>query len=402
MRVLIITKIFPNACDPTSSPFNRQQFSALARTSDVEVLATIPWFPGARFFRGLSSAGRLVDVPASELIDGLRVRHPRFLYVPKVGRTLSGALYAASLAAESWRRRGRVDVVLGAWAYPDGWAAIEIARMLDVPAVVKLHGSDMNVVASMKGPRALLRRALPRAARVVAVSRALAQQAVELGVPADRVDVVPNGIDTALFFPRPRAAARAELAVAPTDRLVLYVGNLQRAKGVGDLLAAFELVASKDSRARLCIVGDGPLRRTCQRFGQRHSCRVRVVGTQPMREVPRWLAACDVLALPSWSEGTPNVLLEARACGRRVVATRVGGIPDIVSETVAGELVPPRDPVVLSRALRRALSTAYDPVAVASSGSAHDWTRSAHLLQNTLARAVDVHARASAGYPCSV
>src|SRR5690606_40382890 len=97
MRVLIVTKIFPNALEPLSSPFNRQQFAALAKLCDVHVLATIPWFPGASWFGRWSAAGRLTAVPARERIGTLEVEHPRFLFVPKVGHSLSGWLYAASL-----------------------------------------------------------------------------------------------------------------------------------------------------------------------------------------------------------------------------------------------------------------------------------------------------------------
>jgi len=82
MRVLIVTKIFPNSVEPLSSPFNRQQFAALARLCDVELLATIPWFPGASLLGRWSAAGRLHGVPSQEQIDGLRVRHPRFAFLP--------------------------------------------------------------------------------------------------------------------------------------------------------------------------------------------------------------------------------------------------------------------------------------------------------------------------------
>src|SRR5579863_6342740 len=95
MRVLIMTKIFPNRVEPLSSPFNREQFSALAGLSDVQVLATIPWFPGSRAFGRWSAAGRLHSVPSQDRMGRLAVRHPRFLFLPKLGNGMSGSLYAA-------------------------------------------------------------------------------------------------------------------------------------------------------------------------------------------------------------------------------------------------------------------------------------------------------------------
>jgi hypothetical protein len=174
LRVLVVTKIFPSAVEPLSAPFNRQQFAALGRRCQVDVLATIPWYPGAGLLARWSSAGRVAAAPRHEVIEGLDVHHPRTLFVPRIGHATWGPLYAASLAPEVARWRGKVDVVLGSWAYPDGFAAVVFARALGVPAVVKLHGSDINVIAKMPGPRRLVQWALPRAARVVAVSRALA------------------------------------------------------------------------------------------------------------------------------------------------------------------------------------------------------------------------------------
>src|ERR1041385_6781066 len=121
MRALVLTKIYPNGVEPFSSPFNRQQFTELSRLCDLEILATIPWFPGARAFSRWSRAGKLEGVPSADLIDGLVVRHPRFVFVPKVGHGLTGPLYAASLARTALRYQGRVDIVFGSWAYPHGF-----------------------------------------------------------------------------------------------------------------------------------------------------------------------------------------------------------------------------------------------------------------------------------------
>ncbi|MEJ7597282.1 MAG: glycosyltransferase [Kofleriaceae bacterium] len=259
LRVLAITKIFPNAAEPLSAPFNRQQFSELARLCELEVMATLPWFPGAGLVSRWSSAGRLASVPRRETIAGIKVTHPRTLFVPRLAHGAWGPLYAASIAPVLARYRGRIDVVLGSWAYPDGFAAVIAARILGVPCVVKLHGSDINLIAKLPGPRRLTAWALPRAARVVAVSRALADEAVALGVQRDRIAIVMNGVDAQLFFPRDRASARAELGV-PAGPLAVYVGNLKAEKGVLDLVAAWPDVERQVPGARLAIVGGGPAR----------------------------------------------------------------------------------------------------------------------------------------------
>ncbi|HLK35261.1 MAG TPA: glycosyltransferase family 4 protein [Polyangiaceae bacterium] len=387
MRVLIMTKIFPNRVEPLSSPFNREQFAALGRLCDVEVFATIPWFPGARTFRRWSRAGQLFGVPSRDRIDGLTVRHPRFLFVPKVGGSTAGPLYAASLAARLWPYRRRMDVLLGSWAYPDGFAAVMLGRLLRVPSVIKIHGSDMDVVARLPGPRRYLQWALPRAERVVAVSRPLRDHAVALGAAPDRVDIVPNGVDVATFRPADRAEARRELGLPSDARVVLYVGRVEREKGAVDLVRAFGLGASKLGGTELVVIGDGSALPECRRLATDHGAPVTFKGARPHEEVPRWLAACDVLALPSWHEGMPNAVLEAIACGRRVVATRVGGIPDVIDSDRLGVLVPPRDPPALAAALARAARTPYDPASVAAAAGIPGWESSARLLHRTLQRA---------------
>jgi teichuronic acid biosynthesis glycosyltransferase TuaC len=387
MRALIVTKIFPNRVEPASSPFNLQQFRALSRLCELEILATIPWFPGARALSRWSAAGRLLDVPKHDEIAGLRVRHPRFAFVPKLGHGVAGPLYAASLAGTALGYRGRVDVVLGCWAYPDGFAAVRLAEWLGVPALIKLHGSDMNVVARLSGPRRRLQWALPRVARVVAVSRPLAEAAAALGAPRDRIDVVPNGVDREVFRPSDRAEARRALGLPLEAPLVLYVGHVTAPKGAGDLLEAFELLAGRMSSAHLVLVGDGAELEAYRARARRLGSRVRFVGAEPHERIPTWLAACDVLCLPSWNEGMPNVVLEALASGRAVVASRVGAVSEVVTGPPHA-LVPPRDPAALARALEATLATPYEPSRIAADLSYPDWAGSARLLHESMLQAL--------------
>ncbi|HEX4339239.1 MAG TPA: glycosyltransferase family 4 protein [Polyangiaceae bacterium] len=387
MRVLILTKIFPNRAEPRSSPFNRQQFAALSRLCDVDVLATIPWFPGASHFAKWSRAGRLLDVPENDVIDGVKVHHPRFVFLPKVGHAIAGPLYVASLASTAMKYAGRVDVVLGSWAYPDGFAAVALARLLGVPSVIKLHGSDMNVVAELRGPRRLVGWALSHADRVVAVSNPLRDRAVALGAVPSRVDVVRNGVDRSRFHPRDRAEARRELGVGDGP-MALYVGNVERHKGAVDLVNAFS-PSGVGAAAHLYVVGDGAAMTECKELVARSGARITFVGSRPHDQIPLWMAAADVLVLPSWNEGTPNVVLEALACGRRVVATAVGGTPDVVTSPVAGVLVPPRSPDVLGRALGEALAEPYDPASVVAALPTPDWSESAAMLFASLTMAVE-------------
>jgi glycosyltransferase involved in cell wall biosynthesis len=328
-------------------------------------------------------------VPREERIDGIHVVHPRYAYVPRVGHLAGGALYAASLSREVLRRRGRHDVVLGSWAFPDGVGAVALARLLGIPAVVKVHGSDMNVLARIPSVARNLRWGLPRARRVVAVSRPLAEVVASFGVPADRIDVVPNGVDAELFHPRDREEARADLNHGDDRRpWLLYVGRLEEAKGVLDLLEAFTALARRHPSVRLAVVGDGSARPALERAAQALGGRLLLAGRRPLAEVPLWMAASQALVLPSWAEGTPNVILEALACGRRVVATAVGGVPDLLPEGGLGELVPPRRADLLAAAMGRAADELYDPRRIAAAGARGGWDESAQALEASLRAAL--------------
>lgn len=385
LRVLAMTRLFPNSVEPHAAAFNRQQFVELGRRCDLSLLAVIPWFPAAGVFARWSAAGRLGAVPPSEQIAGQTTLHPRVVYIPKL-HAVAPALYAASLWRQVRRYRGQVDVVLGSWAFPDGVAAVMLARRLGVPAVIKLHGSDMNVIAEIPAVRRWLRWALPKADRVVAVSRGLAEKARALGVAPENIALVGNGVDRELFTPRDRAQARAVVAGPAADKWIVYVGRLDRAKGIDELLAAYAQIAATDGDVGLALVGDGPMGAAARAFAARYPGRVVVAGVRPLDEVAQWVAASDVLTLPSWNEGTPNVLLEALASGRRVVSTRVGGIPDVVTTPALGELVAPRDTDALAEALARAVRTPYDPAAVADAAPG-GWDDSANRLLTVLGQA---------------
>jgi teichuronic acid biosynthesis glycosyltransferase TuaC len=386
MRVVVLTKIFPSSLEPLSAPFNLRQIAELARRCDVEVLEAIPHVPLSRALAFPARAARLAALPARERVHGIDVTYVRQLYVPRIGLAVAVPLYLASLFPHRCRLRA-ADVLLATWAYPDGCAAVLAARACGTPCVVKVHGSDVNVVLRTRAARAVAARVLPRAAAVIAVSRPLAEELVRLGVPRGRVHLVRNGVDGAVFRPRDRAAARRELGVERDARLVLFVGRLEPQKGIGELLEAFERVAARVPRATLALVGDGVSGSAVRaRVARWPPGRALVLGPRSPAEVASWMAACDVMTLPSWAEGTPNVILEALASGRPVVATGVGGIPDALADPCCGFLVPPRDASALGSALESALGRPWSEAAIGACAPG-SWQESAAGVAGVLERA---------------
>jgi glycosyltransferase involved in cell wall biosynthesis len=386
--VLALTKIFPNALQPFAAPYFRQQFAALGELCDLEVFGLIPWYPGAGLLKRWSRIGQLTAVPLRENIAGLAVAHPRVVQPPRVGYGLAAAGYVASLLGPVAARRSRLDALFATWAYPDGAAACALGALLRIPVVVQVIGSDINVEARKPAARRNLVTLLPRAQRVVAVSRQLGDEVADLGVARDRIRVIVTGIDKTLFHLRDRAAARRALGRRSDERILLYVGRLERDKGLFDLLDAFARIAPDHPETTLVILGAGSAGHEIAARAAELGGRVALLGEQPLEAIPEWMAASDVVTLPSWAEGTPNVLIEALACGRPVVATNVGGIPDLVREPLQGELVSPRNVTALAEALTRVANAPHDPGLIAASNPHGDWHDNATRVMQAIDEAI--------------
>jgi len=198
----------------------------------------------------------------------------------------------------------------------------------------------------------------PHADRVVANSPAVAEAALgERGLAREQVVVIPNGVDLERFDPSryPRDEARAwaarEWGLVGDEAIVGAIGSLTPVKGHSDLLDAAARVVARRPRTRFVVVGDGPLRPALEAQALRLGLRDHVVFTGARGDVPRLLASFDLVALPSHTEGLSNVLLESMAMARPVVATAVGGNPDVLRDGATGRLVSARDPLALAAGL---------------------------------------------------
>jgi glycosyltransferase involved in cell wall biosynthesis len=364
MKILILTNLFPTPWDPLRGAFNRQQFERLAQHHQIDVLTSVDF--RERWGRARSEVR----------IAGLRTDHFVFVYPPRFGRSLHAVCWLLSLLWQRGRqiRAARYDCLLASWAYPDAVAVSWLAKRLGIPYLVKVHGSDLNVQATHALRRPQIRAALRGAGAVVAVSHALAGKVTELGVDRNRVHVVYNGVDHTLFSIGSRSEARMRLGLSADAPLLLYVGNLKSSKGCLDLLEAFPAVLAARPKARLVYVGTGPASAALLDRAAALGCakRVQLVGAVAHADLGNWFRAADLLCLPSHNEGVPNVILEAMACGTPVVASHVGGIPEVVPE-YAGILVPPQAIEALSVALIQATGKSWDSTQITAHAGGFRW-----------------------------
>jgi glycosyltransferase involved in cell wall biosynthesis len=260
------------------------------------------------------------------------------------------------------------DVVWAHFLVPSGL----LASAVDAPLVVTAHGRDVRNVGELPGVAALTRRVVERASTVIAVSDYLRRE-LEVRVPQARgkTAVVDSGVDLERFA----AAAPAAELERPA---FVHAGSLTARKNVGRLAEAF----ARLGRGSLTFVGDGPLRGSLE-----WRERVRVVGRVPHDEVPGWFAAADVVCGPALIEPFGQSLLEAMACGRSVVATRIGGPPEFVADGV-GVLVDPLDVGELARALETAAALPSPNESARRAAEAHDLRLQAARVEEILLRAV--------------
>jgi glycosyltransferase involved in cell wall biosynthesis len=357
MRLLIVTSQFPIAGEPNRGRPIHQTVRELSKLADVRVLSPVASYP--RWARPRSYLFRASD-PAHTVPD-CDVRYVEYPALPLLTRPFNGWLCARTLHAPL--REFAPDVVLSYWLYPDAFGAMHAARRAGLPLVVGARGSDLRVRDAVS--RRLTRPVLHAAQRILVVSEDLGRVAArDYDADPARIRAIPNGCDATIFHPRDRGEARAALGIDGDAELVVYVGRLVPEKGLRELLDAMTTLAPQRPKLRLALVGEGPMRAELEtRVAADPTLRVQLAGAQGPHEVARWMAASDLVTLPSYSEGHPNVLVEALACGRPVVATPVGGIPEVV-DADCGLLVAARDPAPLAAGLRDALERPWDETAL--------------------------------------
>ena len=390
VRILAVTHQFPTPLQPTFASYNRQQFAELSRMHELRVIRPVPWTIAASKWVQGQWMGR-----GPFAVGSIEVQYPVFYYSPRFGSHLYGQFFEASVRGlvERVVERYRPDVILTSWAHPDGWAAARLAERARLPVVLKVLGSDVLVLPTGRRKKHVV-DALCSAARVIAVSQDLARHVISLGVPAERVHVVPEGLSADQFSPGDQDAARVRLGLPRDGKLILFVGSVLRSKGAADLVNACALLRDRGLSFFCRIVGHGADEANVEQSIR--ACgladRVACTGVRPHAELVDWYRASDVVTLPSYTEGIPNVLREAIACGKPFVSTRVGGIPEIADPSFS-RLVPAGSVGELADALAAMLehTPRIDPEVVRRLNIS--WYHSALLLSRHLESAVNSNTR---------
>ena len=396
--ICVLSSLFPSRIQPNAGLFIRERMFRVARERPLSVVAPTPWFPLQSLIR-LRYPNFRPGAPAYEQQSGIDAWYPRFFSVPGVFKTQDPSFMAQAALPRlrELQRRGRLDLLDAHFGYPDGVAASQLARRLGVPFTITLRGSERTYV-EQPAYRAAIATALQQASRVIGVSQSLCDLAVSLGVPAERVISIPNGVDSTRFHPVDRRAARERYGIPQDAPVIISVGWLIERKGFHRVLDCLPALVQQFPTLRYLIVGgtatgseniEPALRDQVQRLGLEP--HVQFLGALPQDALAWPLSAADLFVLATRREGWANVFLEAMSCGLPVVTTHVDGNPEVVCRPELGTLVPFGDQGALQAAVEQGLRQDWNRAAIIDYARANQWSSRIQQLLAVFDSVVERH-----------
>jgi teichuronic acid biosynthesis glycosyltransferase TuaC len=336
LRVLTLSTLFPDASRPNFGVFVERQTLGLAAHPEVELRLVAPvGLPLWPLSRHLHYAA-LAALPEHEVWKGLDTFRPHFTTLPAT----QGRFHARALARRliplltAIRRDFAFDVIDAEFFFPDGPAAVALGQHFGVPVSIKARGADIHHWGTAPATARQVVAAGQAADGLLAVSHAMRSDMAALGIPPGKIRIHHTGVDLDRFAPRDRAPAKTAYGVR--GPLIVSLGALIPRKGHDVVIGAMPALPG----ATLLIAGEGPSRGalTAQIAALGLSERVRLLGSIAHGDLPALLAAADVMALASSSEGLANAWVEALACGTPIVVTPAGGAAEVVTDPAFGRL----------------------------------------------------------------
>jgi glycosyltransferase involved in cell wall biosynthesis len=383
MRILTISTLFPGRNIEGQGVFIRERQRYLPDDAEVEVVRMRPYFPLIGLIRPHLGMG----VPRVEEVAGMTVHDVRFLYLPLITKDRDGHRLASSLSRHLRSPKRELPDVLDAhFCYPSGAGAVEVGRAIDRPVVITLRGTLASYADDARRPKLI--EALRGADRVISVSAALAETARDLAGSDLAVRVIPNGVHTARFCPGDSAAARRQLDLPQTARILLTVGGLVPRKGVHRVLEVLPEILKQHPDLLYLVVGgrsaEGNDERRTKRLIRELGLEknVRLTGAISHDDLHLWYQAADIFVLPTSNEGWANVLHESLATGTPVVTTDVGGNREVVGDDAFGTLVPFGDASALREGIGAAIEKSWDTQAISEWGGRRTWQDVGHEVMS--------------------
>ncbi|MFQ5451260.1 MAG: glycosyltransferase [Nitrospinaceae bacterium] len=352
MKITILTTSFPRFEGDSAGTFVYKYARELARSGcGVRVIAphdsradpANSWCePEVTRFRYFFPARMQSLAYGAGMISRIRKNALRLLQLP---------FFLTSFFLAALRAQRDTGIFQTFWSV-SALIALGVKALKGVPVAVRLSGADI-LLLKIPVLSSILRRCLGHADAIICQSSQFKEHLTELGVTGNHVHVISNGIELDRFSPLEKSKAREKLSQPQNKTLVLCACRLSASKGHEHLIRAIPPVIKKHPDVRFIFVGDGETRDSLSAMAHSQGldgCLV-FAGMQDETTMPLWLNAADLFVLPSLLDGSPNILLEAMACGLPIIATTVGGIPEMITHGREGLLVPPKSPAALEESL---------------------------------------------------
>jgi teichuronic acid biosynthesis glycosyltransferase TuaC len=292
--------------------------------------------------------------------------------------------YLSSKSCEKTIRKHKIDFnLIHTHFLENGFIAARLKAIYNTPFVVTAHGVDVyDLPFRNVWYYNLVKSVLLMADQIITVSRYNEKRLRDLGVPSRKLHVIPNGYNSRMFKPLNCLTARKTLGLPTDKKILLSVGNLVTVKGHIYLIDAMSRVLKDEKNVILLIIGSGPLREKLQSqiYKRGLNNNIKILGRKIHEEMPIWLNASDIFVLPSQNEGFPTVVSEAMACGKPVVGTKVGGIPEAVSNDKVGILCEPQNPKSIADAIIFAINKNWIAKEISDYAKQYSWDTLGHQI----------------------
>lgn len=361
--LLVITNLYPVPWGPNRASFNKQQFDIIAESKPVIIIILLPWHEWLNHRK--------------ECQGSQNIKYCPYFYIPKVGRRLVPFFQFFSLLFHlPWIKKKRFSAVIASWGFPDAVAVSMLNKFLQLPYFVKVHGTDVNENSQFPVRSQLMKKWLNKAKTIFCASQALADILNRQGIDKQKLSVNYNGVNPEVFYP---------IQEKPHHQHFVFVGSLIATKGCNELLAAFIRAQQKFPKMELDILGEGPLKGVLadKIIQEGLSDSVRLRGSVSLSQVAEYIRQANVLVLPSYREGVPNVLLESFASGTPVISTRVGGIPEVINDDV-GILVEAKNELQLATAMENSLNMVWSTEAIIQHANQFNWQKNVQHVLDTI------------------
>lgn len=389
LRVLTLSTLFPDASRPNFGIFVERQLLSLAERGDVDIRVVVPRGIPPWPLSKLARYRPLADLPEHERWKGLQLRRPTFVNLPGLGGRFHAAMLERALVPvlEEVRRTFPFDLIAAEFFFPDGPAAVALGKRFGVPVSIKARGSDIHYWAHAPATAAQVIAAGQAAQGMFAVSEAMRDDMIALGMPGERIDTITTGIDLKRFHPRDRTRGKRSMGVK--GPLVVSLGALIPLKGHDILIDAVATLPG----VNLWIAGQGPeqakLQAQIDRLGLGE--RVRLLGGVLHSHVPVLAAAADVMALASEREGLANAWMEALASGTPIVVPDVGGARQVLGQSRLGGRIVERNSTAFAQGIAELLAAPPEAAAVRAIVEPYTWAANSARLHAHYHHLVGAH-----------